>query len=269
MMIHNLAERGMGERPPRSATSAFTLIELLVVIAIIAILAAMLLPALSLAKSKADRVSCLGNLKQMGMALIMYAGDNADKIPPPRFADDPATQPWKAYLVFDGVPVPLSHGYFYTSGLIKEGRSYYCPSVSKLNGSKSDHFKIETYTHGITAWPGPAGGSVRSSYQYYPQGEELVSPQSPYWFKVASRLTQLSVKKSVVTDLVFEWQMIPHRNGSTPSSLNTVWGDGHVSISTTKAAFDPVLWNAAQNDPGPGDQAPATNFRKILALLKP
>jgi hypothetical protein len=141
--------------------------------------------------------------------------------------------------------------------------------VSKLTGYKSANFKYEGYTLNNTAWPGPVGGGVRSSYQYYPQSEELVSPLSPYWFKVASRMSQLSLKKSVMSDLVFEWQMIPHRSGNTPTSLNTVWGDGHASISSTRAAFDPVLWNAAVNDPGPGDEAPATNFRKILALLKP
>jgi prepilin-type N-terminal cleavage/methylation domain-containing protein/prepilin-type processing-associated H-X9-DG protein len=60
----------------------FTLIELLVVIAIIAILAALLLPALAKAKQKAQKIACTSNLKQVGMAIYMYANDFGDWLPP-------------------------------------------------------------------------------------------------------------------------------------------------------------------------------------------
>ena len=89
--VHN-----MGNRPNsicfRRWKTSFTLIELLVVISIIAILASMLLPALNQAKTRAKIVLCIGNLKQLGSAILQYSDDHETQTPPTQVGD-PVARP--------------------------------------------------------------------------------------------------------------------------------------------------------------------------------
>ena len=87
---------------------------------------------------------------------------------------------------------------------------------------------------------------------------------------MAEKSTQFVARRSIVTDLIYTVRTRPHTTGRNPIGINALWGDLHVSFSTTKQAFDPKLWDpgddaaSAQN---PGDNP--TKFRTIVSLLRP
>jgi type II secretory pathway pseudopilin PulG len=232
------------------------LIELLVVIAIIAILAAMLLPALSKAKTKAQAIQCVNNLRQLQLAWFLYSGDNGDKIvatggtavithtvpinpmylsggPNANWVLGAATDP-DVELIRSGLLFP------YTKSL----EIYKCP------GDKS----VNKRSMSMNAWMNPINteGLLNSAYVIFRKQSDIRRPTET-WVTIDEKAATINDGWFVVMpDSLNVWKDIPasyHSNGGGLSfadghAITKRWKDGHLLDSSSASG--------TRADPPPG-----------------
>ncbi len=211
---------------------AFTLIELLVVIAIISILAAILFPVFARARENARRTSCLSNLKQMGMGVMMYVQDYDEKYPPIYIINGP-NQPdgyaWSGTADLWFWPQVI---YPYT----KSGQIYLCPSAS---------------VHPIRTDSGGVERSAPISYNY--GANMLLMREGPTLATTRPAVAMAAVNSASETYMIADYG---YYRIDVPRMINTVsgWGwlpgSGDLGATGHYATSQPLDWKEGRHFDG-------------------
>jgi len=174
-------------RRDRRARRGFTLIELLIVIAIVTMLAALLLPSLISARESGRRAACQGNLRQIGIAMVSYAGDFAGNFP--RVCSDSTSGlknqcSWSFVLAKATMninlrsPLPVANMYFYNSGQQPVRTPFVCPTVAAQLWTRGNRLTSE--------W---SGGTYAGNIGWCldPRTPDYTGGSNPLWFDRINR----------------------------------------------------------------------------------
>ena len=264
----------------RANIEGFTLIELLVVIAIIAILAGMLLPALSKAKSKAQQISCVNNVKQLNLVFQLYSGDNDDRIVLNHHGDVSLGPCWVSgtfaanaadatnIMIMNNENLSLFSKYLNAS---RGANIYKCPA-DKLKGTGSGTLSIpRTRSYGLNGYMGldvnpPAQrpysyrGIPNARYQHYLKLTQVASPSSSFTFGDINP-DSICAPTFGVNMGATTWYHIPAAYHSSAAAIG--FADSHVE---TKKWMDPRTVKPAAGTDFHGHASPGANNRDLVWL---
>jgi type II secretory pathway pseudopilin PulG len=224
---------------PRQPEHAFTLIELLVVIGTIALLAMTLLPALAGVQNKGGRMQCANNLRQIGVASMIYATEYKDMMPICKVGNANsgaqfnrlAAMHYTRYVAFGAANsfVPTNSndvdclGFLYHAGLAGNGSIFYCPDQWGSVLGADRHSPLLTTD---------SGGAVRSSYAFNPR---IVDPTNGIIARRYQKTSDLEPHKLFVVDYFYYGSGSAHFR---ERGWNVLFTDGSVQFSRNNQAYN-------------------------------